>query len=89
MIWYCLGIIYKEVEKAVRYILKRYYKYKKLWDEQFSKRLLEYALWDHVINLKLGMSLRFYPIYKLTEVKQQVLKDFIKENLQLRRIRPL
>jgi hypothetical protein len=35
------------------------------------------------------MSLRFYPIYKLTEVKQQALKDFIKENLQLKKIRPL
>jgi Na+-transporting NADH:ubiquinone oxidoreductase subunit NqrB len=35
------------------------------------------------------MSLRFYPIYKLTEVKQQVLKDFVRENLQLKRIRLL
>jgi hypothetical protein len=35
------------------------------------------------------MSLRFYLIYKLTEVKQQALKDFIKENLKLKRIRPL
>jgi hypothetical protein len=44
MIWYHLGIIYEEAEKAVRYILKRYYKYKKLWNKQFSKRLLEYTL---------------------------------------------
>jgi hypothetical protein len=44
MIWYCLGIIYKEAEKAIGYILKRYYKYKKLWDKQFSERLLKYAL---------------------------------------------
>jgi hypothetical protein len=35
------------------------------------------------------MSLRFYLIYKLIKVKQQALKDFIKENLQLKRIRPL
>jgi hypothetical protein len=69
MIWYCLNTIYKEAEKAIGYILKRYHKYKKLWDKQFSKRLLEYTLWDYVINLKLKMSLRFYPIYKLTEVK--------------------
>jgi hypothetical protein len=70
MIWYCLGIIYKEAEKAIGYILKRYYKYKKLWDKQFSERLLKYALWDYIIDLKLGMSLRFYPIYKLIEVEQ-------------------
>jgi hypothetical protein len=34
------------------------------------------------------MSIRFYLIYKLIKVKQQALKDFIKENLQLKRIRP-
>jgi hypothetical protein len=70
MIWYCLGAIYKEAKKAIRYILKRYYKYKKLWNKQFGKRLLEYAPWDYIINLELGISLRFYLIYKLTEVKQ-------------------
>ena len=69
MIQYYLGIIYKEAKKAIKYILKRYYKYKKLWDKQFSKRLLKHAPQDYKINLKLGMSLRFYPIYKLTEVK--------------------
>ena len=69
MIQYCLGTMYKKAEKAIGYILKRYHKYKKLWDKQFSKRLLKYILQNHAINLKLGMSLRFYPIYKLTEVK--------------------
>jgi hypothetical protein len=33
MIWYHLGAIYEEAEKAVGYVLKRYHKYKKLWDE--------------------------------------------------------
>jgi hypothetical protein len=73
--------MYKEAEKAVGYVLKRYHKYKKLWDKQFGERLLEYALWDYVIDLKLEISLRFYPIYKLIKVKQQALKDFVKENL--------
>ena len=30
MVWYKVSIIYKEAKKAIRYILKRYYKYKKL-----------------------------------------------------------
>ena len=30
MVWYKVGIIYKEAEKAIRYVPKRYYKYKKL-----------------------------------------------------------
>ena len=70
MIQYYLGVIYKEAKKAIRYILKRYYKYKKLQDKQFSKRLLKYTLQDYAINLKLGISLKFFPIYKLTEVEQ-------------------
>ena len=61
--------MYKEAEKAIRYVLKRYYKYKKLWNEQFNKRLLEYILWDYAINLKLGISLRFFLIYKLIKTE--------------------
>ena len=30
MVWYKIGTIYKKAEKAIGYILKRYYKYKKL-----------------------------------------------------------
>ena len=69
MVWYKVGAIYKEAKKAIGYILKRYYKYKKLWNKQFGKRLLEYILQDYVINLKLGISLRFFPIYKLIEIE--------------------
>ena len=69
MVQYKVGAIYKEAEKAIRYILKKYYKYKKLQNKQFSKRLLKYALQDYIINLKPGMSLKFFLIYKLTETE--------------------
>ena len=69
MVWYKIGVIYKKAEKAIRYIPKRYYKYKKLWNEQFSKRLLEYILQDYAINLKLETSLRFFLIYKLIKTE--------------------
>ena len=81
MVWYKVGAMYKEAKKVIGYIPKRYYKYKKLWNEQFGKRLLEYALWDYMINLKPGISLRFFPMYKLIKIKQQVLKEFVRENL--------
>ena len=61
---------YKEAKKAVNYIPKRYHRYKKLWNKQFGKRLLEYILWDHAINLKPKTNPRFYPIYKLIETEQ-------------------
>ena len=69
MVQYKVGAIYKEAEKAIRYILKKYYKYKKLWNKQFSKRLLKYILQDYIINLKLEISLRFFLIYKLIETE--------------------
>ena len=69
MVQYKVGVMYKEAEKAIRYVLKRYYKYKKLWNKQFSKRLLEYILWDYIINLKLEISLRFFLIYKLIKTE--------------------
>ena len=69
MVQYKVGVMYEEAEKAIGYILKRYHKYKKLWNEQFGERLLEYILWDYAINLKLKISLRFFLIYKLTETE--------------------
>ena len=69
MVQYKIGVIYKKAEKAIKYVLKRYYKYKKLWNKQFSKRLLEYILWDYTINLKLKISLRFFLIYKLIKIE--------------------
>ena len=69
MVQYKVGVIYKKAEKAIRYILKRYYKYKKLWDKQFNKRLLKYILQDYAINLKLEISLKFFLIYKLMEME--------------------
>jgi len=77
LIWYQLGITYAEVEKELNYILKRYCKYKKLWNEQFGERLADYALWDYKIDLELKMSLKFFPIYKLTKKEKQVLKEFV------------
>ena len=54
------------------YILKRYYKFAKLWNLN-SKRLIKYILWDYKIKLKLGTALKFYLIYKLTETKNLAL----------------
>ena len=69
MVQYKVDTTYKEAKKAIGYILKRYYKYKKLWNKQFSKRLLKHASWDYAINLEPGISLRFFLIYKLTEIE--------------------
>jgi len=69
--------MYKETKRSLSYILKRYYKYsKKLWLPE-SKKLLEYTAWDYKIELKEEISLKFFPIYKLTKTELVALKEFI------------
>ena len=74
-------MIYEEAELKLDYILKRYYKFAKLWSLD-SKRLVKYILWDYKINLKLRIILKFFLIYKLTEIENLILKEFIKKNLK-------
>ena len=72
-----MGTIYAETEKTLNSIPKRYHKYKKLWNEQFGKKLADHALWDYMINLELRINPKFFPMYKFTEVEKQALKEFI------------
>ena len=81
LVWYQVGVIYKETKWGLSHVLKRYYKYsRKLWSPE-SKKLLKYVVWDYKIELEPGTSLKFFLIYKLTKVKLVVLKEFVQENL--------
>ena len=81
MVWYQVGATYKETKLELNYILKRYYKFVKLQSLN-SERLTKYILQDYKINLKLEITLKFFLIYKLMEIKNLALKEFIKENLR-------
>ena len=63
------------------YIPQRYHKFIKLWSLD-SKRLIKYILQDYEIEFKLKTAPKFYSIYKLTEIKNLALQEFIKENLR-------
>ena len=63
------------------YILKKYYKFAKLWSLD-SKRLTKYILQDYEIELKPETVPKFYLIYKLMEIENLALQEFIKENLK-------
>ena len=81
MVWYQVKAIYKEAELKMDYILKRYYKFAKLWSLD-SKRLAKYILQDYKIKLKLKTTPKFYPIYKLMKTENLALQEFVKENLR-------
>ena len=70
------------------YIPKKYYKFAKLQSLN-SKRFIKYILQDYKIELKLKTALKFYPIYKLMEVENLALQEFVKENLRKGYIKPL
>ena len=42
----------------------------------------EYVLWDYKIDLKPKITLKFFPTYKLMEIKNLALREFVKENLR-------
>ena len=89
IVQYQVGAIYKETKKGLDYVLKRYYKYSKKLQSLESKKLLEYIVQDYKIELELGISLKFFLIYKLTKTELQALKEFVQENLQKGYIRLL
>ena len=74
-------MIYKETKLKLDYILKRYYKFTKLWSLN-SKRLAEHILWNYKIDLKPRIALKFFLTYKLIETENLALREFIKENLR-------
>ena len=88
MVQYQVKAIYEETELKMDYILKRYYKFTKLWSLD-SEGLVKYVLQDYKIKLKLEITLKFYPIYKLIEIENLALQEFIRENLRKGYIRPL
>ena len=72
MVWYQIEAIYKEAELKMDYILKKYYKFAKLWSPD-SERLIKHILWDYKIELKPRTTLKFFLVYKLIETKNAVL----------------
>ena len=81
MVWYQVGATYEEAELKLDYIPKRYYKFVKLQSLN-SERLIEHILQDYKINLKPKIIPKFFPTYKLMEIENLALREFIKENLR-------
>ena len=72
MVWYQIKAIYKEAKLKMDYILKKYYKFAKLWSLD-SERFIKHTLQDYKIELKPETALKFYPIYKLMEIENLAL----------------
>ena len=67
-----MGAIFKEIKLRLDQVLKRYYKFAKLWGLN-SKRLIKYILWDYKIKLKPRTILKFFLVHKLMKIKNLAL----------------
>ena len=81
MVQYQVKATFKKAELRLNQVPKRYYKFAKLQSPD-SERLIKYILQDYKIEFKLKTALKFYLIYKLMEIENLALQEFVKENLR-------
>jgi transposase InsO family protein len=67
---------------------KQYHDYKKVFDEEASKRLPKHKAWDHAIDLKEGITPYAGKAYPIDNKQRAALETFIQENVDKGYIRP-
>jgi hypothetical protein len=67
---------------------KEFHSFLDRFDKQKATRLPEHRPWDHQINLKPGWTPKKHKVYPLDKKKDELMVDFIKENLDKGFIRP-
>src|SRR5208282_5736542 len=71
------------------YIPKEYLRqHPKLFKPELEIGLPQYTEWDHEINLKLGVKLRYYKIYRYTEKELKIFRKYLKKEIGRKYIRP-
>jgi hypothetical protein len=77
----------QEINDIKEHIPPEFHKYLSIFDEEASFRLPEWKPWDHKIDLKPGFEPKSAKVYPLTPKQEEATEKFIKENLDLKRIR--
>jgi len=60
-----------------------------VFEKKASERMPMRKVWDHAINMKEGFVLRKGKVYLLSREKREEVREFIKEQLRKRYIKPL
>ena len=60
-----------------------------MFEKKASERMPMRKVWDHAINMKEGFVLRKGKVYLLSREKREEVREFIKEQLRKRYIKPL
>jgi hypothetical protein len=76
-----------EVDPAT-IVPEKFQQYCKVLGKEVADKLPDHKPYDHTIDLKDGEQLPWGPIYPLNETELQALRDYLKEMLELGKIRP-
>ena len=67
---------------------ERYHQFSRLFAPQTARELLMHRPYDHAIDLLLGTSPPWGPVYSLSEVELKALREFLDEMVLTSKIRP-
>jgi len=76
-------------EKVRKIVLQRFYKWLKVFEKVESERIPVRKSWDYVINLKEDFVPRKERTYLMSREEKKEVREFVKEQLKKRYIRPL
>jgi len=76
-------------EKVRKIVLQRFYKWLKVFEKVESERIPVRKPWDYVINLKEDFVPRKERTYLMSREEKKEVREFVKEQLKKRYIRPL
>ena len=66
----------------------QYHKYLKVFAPETARKLPEHREWDYAIDLQPGSKVPWGPIYALSEVELQALREYLDEMIAQGKIRP-
>jgi len=76
-------------EKVRKIVLQRFYKWLKVFEKAELERMPVRKPWDYVINLKEDFVPRKERTYLMSREEKKEVREFVKEQLKKRYIRPL
>jgi len=78
-----------EIRTVEEMVLRRFYKYLKMFEKKELDRMLMKKIWDHTIDLREGFVPKKGKIYPLSRIKREKIQEFVKDQLRKGYIRPL
>ena len=78
-----------EIRTVEEMVLRRFYKYLKMFEKKELERMLMKKIWDHAIDLREEFVPKKGKIYPLSRIKREKIQEFVKDQLRKEYIRPL